>query len=213
LYRDYWDQFYAKPHPELQDPSPFARFCLAHTAGDSVLVELGCGNGRDALFFARNGLTVTAYDQSTTAIERLRGVASSSDVWVVAPRFIVKRFEDLVDDGRCDVVYSRFTLHTVDAPVASQTLRWAFRNLRPAGQIFIEARTVKDDLYARGEPAGRDAFIHDGHYRRFIRTEELSAELEDIGFVVDELVEADGLATFGADDPVVVRAVASRSGT
>ena len=212
MYRDYWDQFYARPHPELREPSPFARFCLERMASGSELFELGCGNGRDALFFARQGIAVTACDQSKTAIEHLQEVAASNNGWFVPPSFIVKRFEDLVDGGPRDVVYSRFTLHTVDARTASQMLGWAYRNLRTQGQLFVEARTVRDELCGKGESAGRDAFIHDGHYRRFVRTDELTAELETIGFAVRELVEGRGLATFGADDPVVVRAIAVRHG-
>lgn len=210
MFRDYWDEFYAKPHPELRNPSPFARFCLKHIPAESALFELGCGNGRDALFFAKNGLKVEACDQSTTAIERLTAVMTTSDDWVAPPRFIVRRFEDLVDEGPQEVIYSRFTLHAVDAPTASQMLRWAHRNLRTGGILFIEARTVKDDLHGIGEAAGRDAFIHDGHYRRFVRAEELATELEEVGFAVQQLVEGKGMATFGSDDPVVVRAVASR---
>ena len=210
MFRDYWDRFYAKPHPELQEPSPFARFCLDKIPADGVLFELGCGNGRDALYFARNGVTVTACDQSTTAIERLTAIVASSDGWRVAPRFIVRRFEDLADDGPYAVIYSRFTLHTVDGPTASDALRWAHRNLASGGSLLIEARTVKDALHGMGEPAGRDAYIHDGHYRRFVRTEELTEELEALGFAIDQVVEGNGMATFGSDDPVVVRAVASR---
>jgi len=210
LFRDYWDQFYAKPHPELRDPSAFARFCMDQIPAKGSLFELGCGNGRDALYFARNGLAVTACDQSATAIERLAGVAASRDGWPTPPRFIVRRFEELADDGLQDVIYSRFTLHTVDAPTASRTLRWAHRNLRPGGHLFIEARTVLDDLYGVGEEMGRDAFFQDGHYRRFVRADELAAELAEVGFDVRHVVEGKGMAKFGSDDPVVVRAVAGR---
>ena len=210
LFRDYWDEFYAKPHPELQDPSDFARFCKDLIPDHSSVFELGCGNGRDALFLARQGLAVSACDQSTTAIERLTGIVAARDGWTVPPRFFVQRFEDLVDGDPLDVIYSRFTLHTVDAPTASRTLRWAHRNLRPGGQLLIEARTVRDDLYGLGEASGRDAYIHDGHYRRFVRTDELAAELAEVGFDVSQIHEDKGMAIFGSDDPVVVRAVANR---
>ena len=71
-------------------------------------------------------------------------------------------------------------------------------------------RSVSGSLYGYGQPAGRDAFIHDGHYRRFIRRDELHDEIVEIGFRVDELIETDGLAVHGGDDPVVIRAFAIR---
>jgi SAM-dependent methyltransferase len=211
LFRDYWDHFYADPHPELAGPSPFAEFCLQHLPAQSSVFELGCGNGRDALYFAEHGMAVTACDQSATAIERLIGAASRDRAaWVVRPTFVQSRFEDLSDNGPWDAVYSRFTLHAVNQEAGSQMLRWAHRNLRPGGNLFVEARTVNGSLFGVGEPAGRDAFIHDGHYRRFVRAEEIAAELSAIGFEIRSLVEGAGMARFGADDPVVVRAVAAR---
>lgn len=209
-YLEYWDHFYEQPHPEIREPSPFARFCAPLIGDGATLFELGCGNGRDALYFARRGISVTACDQSHTAVDHLDEAVAAGNGWTTPPRFIVRRFEELTDGDPWEVVYSRFTLHTVDASTASRTLRWAFRNLRPEGRLLVEARTVKDELYGQGEPSGRDAFIHDGHYRRFVRTEELTAELSEIGFDLDEVVEAAGLATFGTSDPVVVRTIARR---
>jgi Tellurite resistance protein TehB. len=210
LYRDYWNEFYAKPHPELQEPTPFARYCLERLEPGSRLFELGCGNGRDALFFARHGLVITACDQSVTAIERLNGIVAGHDDWPTPPRFMVSTFDELTSHGLLDAAYSRFTLHAVDAPTATRLLNWSFDNTRLGGKLFIEARTVNGDLYGVGEPAGRDAYVHDGHYRRFIRVEELIVELTSIGFHLDEWMESSGMAVFGADDPVVARIVAIR---
>ena len=39
--------------------------------GGAVL-ELGCGNGRDSLFFLQNGLRVTGVDASDNAIRQLQ---------------------------------------------------------------------------------------------------------------------------------------------
>ena len=212
MYREHWDSFYAQPHADLAEPSPFARDSLSHIAPGSTLFELGCGNGRDALFFARHGIRVIACDQSGVAIQALRAYLDGSNGFFGTPEFVQSRFRALDDRPGLDVVYSRFTLHAVDASEASDTLRWAHRNLRPGGTLLIEARTVHGDLYGVGEPAGRDAFIHDGHYRRFIRPDELATELLDVGFEINDLTEGRGMALKGADDPVVVRVNASTPG-
>ena len=105
----------------------------------------------------------------------------------------------------------RFILHAIQAEVASIGLRWAFRNLRQGGRLFVEARSVRGSLYGVGRAAGRDAFFQDGHYRRFIRLQELRDEIATVGFRLDESVEADGLAVHGDDNPVVIRLFGTRT--
>jgi SAM-dependent methyltransferase len=212
MYREHWDSFYAQPHPDLVDPTPFARHCLHRIAPGSTLFELGCGNGRDALYFARHRLRVTACDQSSVAIGHLREQVRRTHRLHAHVELVEAEFRHLGEIPPVDVVYSRFTLHAVDADEASSVLRWSRRALRPGGQFMIEARSVKGELYGRGEPAGRDAFVHDGHYRRFIRLDELTGELEAVGFEIEEAIEERGLAVFGADDPVVVRVLARAGG-
>jgi hypothetical protein len=119
---------------------------------------------------------------------------------------------EALDDGEAgqlDVVYMRFVLHAVPAEVASRALSWASRNLRAGGRIFIEARSVLGSLYGVGTPAGRDAFFQDGHFRRFIRADELVRELRELGFKIDDVCEEAHLAVHGDDDPVVVRVMAT----
>lgn len=213
MFRDYWDSYYSQPHPDISEPSSFARFCLDHMAPGNTLFELGCGNGRDALFFARHGLRVAACDQSPIAIASLRRHVETNGVYRFPPSFIERRFSELDPLNAVeDAVYSRFTLHAIAADEASTVLRWAGAALRPGGRMFIEARSVLGDLYGVGEPAGRDAFIHDGHFRRFIRRDELIEELATVGLVTIETVEERGLAVYHEDDPVVVRVVAVRGG-
>ncbi len=40
-----------------------------------TLLDLGCGNGRNSLFFAENGFKVTAFDKNINAIENLKRIA------------------------------------------------------------------------------------------------------------------------------------------
>jgi SAM-dependent methyltransferase len=206
----YWDRFYEHPHPDLLEPSSFARLCVSLLSRDDSIFEVGCGNGRDALYMARSGLRVFASDPSPMALAEVRS-RIERELFPHRPRLVARPMEDLDDRhaGDLDAVYMRFVLHAVTAEVASAGLRWASRNLRPDGRIFVEARSVCGSLYGKGQPAGRDAFIHDDHYRRFIRADEFRDEIVAIGFRVDELVEAGGLAVQDNDDPVVIRALAT----
>ena len=210
---EYWNQFYAGEHPEIEQPSSFARSCLGRLPQRGTILEIGCGNGRDALFFAANGLRVLACDPSSVAIDRLSDRAARDNGLPVMPRFFTSSISTLPArlDEPVDAVYLRFVLHAVPRDEASRAIRWARDHLAADGVVLAEARSVLGDLYGVGTPLGDDAFEQDGHYRRFIRSEELVAELRDSGFVIDDLVESDGLAALGADDPVVIRVVARRA--
>lgn len=71
-YEKYWNEYYASNNNLLSTPSLFAReiFSKYMEKGKNV-IELGCGNGRDSLYFARNGLYVTGIDSSQVAISQL----------------------------------------------------------------------------------------------------------------------------------------------
>jgi SAM-dependent methyltransferase len=208
----YWDRFYEQPHPDLLEPSSFARLCVSLLSRDDSIFEVGSGNGRDALYMARAGHRVFASDPSPMALAEVRS-RIEREPFLHRPRLVGRPMENLDDRhaGDLDAAYMRFVLHAVTAEVASAGLRWASRNVRPDGRLFVEVRSVRGSLYGKGRPVGRDAFVHDGHYRRFIRADELRDEIVGIGFRVDELVEASGLAVRGDDDPVVIRAFATRT--
>eukprot|EP00761_Pharyngomonas_kirbyi_P005388 gb/GECH01005393.1/.p1 GENE.gb/GECH01005393.1/~~gb/GECH01005393.1/.p1 ORF type:complete len:204 (+),score=43.11 gb/GECH01005393.1/:1-612(+) len=190
---------------------------------DWHLVDVGCDNVRDSLFFFRNGVPVVAVDQAATAIdtvkEKIRQTSNTMTSTTTSssqcPSHVlhVGDFATLPDDQwnvNIGVVYSRFTLHAVDAKTASFLLHWANTHLEKDGIIAIEARSTKSSLYGKGTPAGRDAFIC-GHYRRFILMDELCQELKSLGFHIVETQEKDGVAKYKDDDPVVVRVIAKKS--
>lgn len=208
--RDYWDQYYSKKHVSIAGCTTFARFCADRLAPESALFELGCGNGRDALFFAELGHRVTACDQSSVAINNLQA-SIVERAFKHPPTLLVGAMGALPPASELDAVYSRFTLHAVTADEASRAMRWALANLMPGGRLFAEARSVLGSLYGKGEEVARDTFLHNDHTRRFLRRDELVAELTEIGFSIVECIEADGLAVHKDDDPVVIRVVARKA--
>ena len=86
----------------------------------------------------------------------------------------------------------------------------AYDMLKPGGYLFIEARSIHDGKYGRGEAVERNAYICDGHYRRFIDIDELALRLEDIGFSIEEKEESDQFAPKEGENAVCLRIAAKK---
>lgn len=201
----YWNQYY-KNRVCSEEPSPFAQYVSTLTEPGKRMVELGCGNGRDAVFFAGLGLQITALDMSQEAIAQLRSRN------IANAEFLCGDFvnSDVHQPGSYDYAYSRFTIHSINRNQEQVLLNNLFRGLRPGGKLFIEVRGVKDPLFGKGRQVEPNAYFYDNHYRRFIVMDELVASLEKRGFRVEYAQERIGFAPYGNDDPPVIRIVAMK---
>lgn len=203
--RDYWNRYYTNDICSRR-PSPFAQYVATLIESGRRLVELGCGNGRDAVYLAGLGLQVTALDLSAVSIERLRAQN------VPNAEFICGDFvnSEIHQPDSYDYAYSRFTLHSINKNQEQLLLQRVFGSLRPGGKLFVEVRSVNDPLFGKGRQLEHNAWFYDNHYRRFIVLDELTAELENCGFMVEYAKESRGFASYGNEDPPVIRVVAAK---
>lgn len=201
----YWNQYY-KNRVCSQEPSPFAQYVATLVEPGKRMVELGCGNGRDAVFFAGRELQVTALDMSREAIAQLRSRN------IANAEFLCGDFvnSNVHQPDSYDYAYSRFTIHSINRNQEQVLLNNLFRGLRPNGKLFIEVRGVNDPLFGKGRQVERNAYFYDNHYRRFIVLDELVESLEQRGFRVEYAQERTGFAPYGNDDPPVIRIVAAK---
>ena len=200
----YWNDFYRKNPPASMQESAFARFVARYVEKDKVLVDIGCGNGRDSFFFGRLGLTVIGIDASDEIISKLGEVASDGHSFVCG-NFINDKS---VYGKRADYFYSRFSLHAINAEGQDELIRNVHDSLGAGGKFFIEVRCVRDSKFGKGEEVEPNAFILDGHYRRFVVMEELLSALIKAGFHIKYAEQEKGFAPFGGDDSEIIRIVA-----
>ena len=201
----YWNQYY-KNRVCSEEPSPFAQYVATLVEPGRDMVELGCGNGRDAVFFAAQGLHITALDMSQEAISQLQS-RNLPNAQFLCGDFVNS---DVHQPDSYDYAYSRFTIHSINRNQEQVLLGNVFRGLRPGGKLFIEVRGVNDPLFGKGKQVERNAFFYDNHYRRFIVLDELVESLERHGFRVEYAQERAGFAPYGNDDPPVIRVVAAK---
>jgi adenylylsulfate kinase-like enzyme/SAM-dependent methyltransferase len=203
---NYWNDYYKHAVEDLGKPSDFARFAMTYMRGEGgKLIDIGCGNGRDSFYFDENGLKVTAVDSSETAIRSID--EKKRRIFGICDNFVSAKALFCVDYDYC---YARWSIHSVDATQQNELLTNIHGALREGGMLFAELRTVNDPKYGHGQPLGKDEFFLDGHYRRFIRPEEFSDELQSIGFKRVYFKESDEFSVVGNDRPMLLRVVATK---
>lgn len=207
----YWNSYYRRQNaPEL--PSQFALFVANEVMTGELpvpggVIDIGCGNGRDTLFFARLGFAVGALDRSQAAValcnQRLErecasaatgsraqmGNADSPDLAALAGEF----------PGPL-LLYSRFFFHAIDEAAETRVIEQAASILaRHGGALAVEFRTTADAASAKATP---------DHYRRFVDPDAFAALVVSAGLSVQWRAEGRGMAKYRADDAHVARLIA-----
>jgi SAM-dependent methyltransferase len=206
----YWSNFYQRH--EVGGGSPFFEAVSTRPDMPGVVLDIGCGDGRDALAFAAEERTVLGLDRSAVAVEHAS-----------------KRAAELGLDGRvrfaaCDVTdadafkrhvatltsssdgpilfYLRFFLHSIREE-AQEAVLAAIRDSARRGDMFAaEFRTDRDEQLAK-------AFGK--HFRRYQNGPAFGAALsERFEFDVLEEVEGQGLSPYQDEDPYLYRVIARR---
>lgn len=206
----YWNSYY-KADKAPKEPSTFAKYVAEnYDLRNGRLLELGCGNGRDSLFFQRIGTEVIAIDNSEEIIHELREVNRDKDILFVCDDFTKT---NALFRQQFDFCYSRFTLHAISAEQEKQVIRNVYQSLKPSknrGYFFIEVRSVNDDIYGKGKQVGVDSYIYEGHFRRFVRRDELENRLRGEGFQIVLSEEERNFAVYGEQNPPIIRIIARK---
>lgn len=203
---DYWNDYYKREVDTMQ-PSLFAKEAEKLLVKSKNLLELGCGDGRDSVYFASVGLNVTAIDASDVAIDRLKKEHDDDNICFICDDFVSS---SAIFSGQYDYVYSRFTLHAINDVQETEVLHNVFKVLKQEGLFLIEVRSVNDELFGKGKKVGRNSFVYDGHFRRFIEMEELVGKLKETGFGILSAVEDIDFAPYKDSNPPIIRVVAKK---
>ena len=143
----FWDRLYQTDNSFFgEEPCNFALSSYNDYMEKNSLkkiLELGCGQGRDTLFFASKGIDVTALDYSNIAIEGLLKHASIFD-----PRNKPIPF----NNNEFDAVYSHmfFNMH-----FRLKQMKFVFQEIRRVlkhnGFNFFSVRNHNDKSFGKGK--------------------------------------------------------------
>jgi cyclopropane fatty-acyl-phospholipid synthase-like methyltransferase len=203
----YWDDYYANRSSVARPlPSQFATFVAGELPGACRVVELGCGNGRDSIFFASYGHDVTGVDGSESAV---KGCQALAEALGVEARFLHSNIDDpelpaslggSEQDGPL-VIYARFFVHAITDEEEKDFFALATALTSPGDMLAVEYRTVRDQSGAK---------VTDAHYRRFVAPSSFQANALASGFEVTYAAEGFGFAKYKQDDAYCARELFTR---
>lgn len=192
-----WQSAFAS-RPEMfgVEPSYAARHTAARCKheGRQTILELGCGQGRDALFFAGSRFQVTALDYSERGLQELRAKAEQARLSSRLNTVCHDIRQPLpFDEGSFDVCFSHMVycmaLTTAELKTLSDDIH---RVLKPGGLNIYTARNTADPDYRSGIHRGEEMYELEGgfivHFFTRKKVEWLAEKFELVG--VDQFEES-----------------------
>ena len=191
LDKKYWNTFYQKHRKKNEQPSAFCIFVLdtlpQYTQNKLLILDAGCGNGRDTYAFAKDGHNVCGIDSCGHLPPDAQHVHFATDDFTVHMK------------QRYDLIYSRFTFHSIND---EQQESFLASIQQPNTFLCIETRSDKGINTKR---------IHgDTHYRNFTNIDTLQAQLKAHHFDILFLYEGQDVAVYKDENPVCIRVIAQK---
>ena len=188
-----WDRVYSSDSSFFgEDPSNFGLDCYEEFKKHEVknVLELGCGQGRDTIFFASNGLDVVAMDSSQVAVGALSKIITEKNLPIKAMIYDVSEGMPF-DNSYFDAVYSHmfFNIRFTD-----DQLKYFFvevnRVLKDGGLNLFSVRSDNDAMYKKGTEVEKNIYDINGFQIRFFTKPDLTKISLSNGFEPYKITEA-----------------------
>jgi SAM-dependent methyltransferase len=166
------------------DPTPFAVECgelLVERGVEQMVLDLGCGYGRDSVLLAQYDLEILPLDASEVAIELLQKRVSGTPLVTMVNPVWNDILDDLpVSDDFFSAAYSwNFLNQDFSEENIDFIMEEVYRTLLPGGFLMLGIRSTHDPLYGMGEEIEPHVFRFEGRDRRFWTLEYAESKLED----------------------------------
>lgn len=159
----------------IKTPTLFSQEVLKYFLKNSRLLDLGCGQGQDSIFFASQGLQVTGADFSSSALEF---ASQNSKDLNPSPKYLQHDLRDKFPfpNWEFDIVYSHLSLHFFDDTTTNFIFSEIARVLESGGIFAALFNTLNDPEVSKSKKLPSGLYLTpSGLEKRFFTPDSLKS--------------------------------------
>lgn len=146
-----WEQMYRSGERGAEDAPTLPLVETVATLTPDAAIDLACGSGRNALYLAENGWTVTAVDASPSAIDKLKQRARERGLEVIAQVADLTAADFALPNAAFDLIVIAYYLQRDLFPKLKPALRpggvvLAIVHILEQGEQMTEKRAAPGEL-------------------------------------------------------------------
>jgi tellurite methyltransferase len=197
--KNYWEKFYQENHNLniFKTSSSFSKFVLKKIKDYSHVIDLGCGNARDSVYFLLKGKNVISLDKSGKVIKLNKKKFKNKNINFV--KFdISKNLSKVIKTKKPKCFYSRFVMHSLTKNLIKNHIKQLSKIFSNKDIFYMEYRCFEDKYKKK---------IYSNHYRNFMKTTDIEIILNKNNLYSTVVTKGVGFAKFGKEDPFIARHV------
>lgn len=150
---------------------------------DMKILDAGCGEGRNTVYFINEGYQVFGIDQNETAIQYCRFMAKSLDKEYDAHRFQVAGLEEIpFHQSAFDAVICSAVLHFAQNEANFwKMMHEMLRVLKPGGILWFRMTTAFGGILEQSESLGNGRYLLPDRSERFLLNQMQLDCLKELG--------------------------------
>jgi SAM-dependent methyltransferase len=199
--KKFWNSFYKIN--KIQKNSNFAKFTVYKKKNSLNILDLGCGNGRDAFYFANFFKHVLAIDRSGIAVKQNNKINKFKNLSFKKADIINAK---LITNKKFDNIYARFFLHTLSDNEENIFFKNIKKIMKKKALVYLEFRTIKDPMIKKGIKISKNERFTD-HYRRFIDLNDFKNRIIEHKLKILYLKESNLYSVYKNQKPHLARVI------
>ena len=203
LNKSFWNNYYKSNKNDINKQSSFAEFVYENYGKNcKYLLDLGCGNCRDSIFFCNKNIIVDAVDYNGHIEKDYNNLKLIKED--------VEQFLSNKDIKSYNILYMRWFLHAMPYEKSEEIFKLSTNIIEKGQKICIEVRSINDNTLIKNSTYDKEDLSYKTTHKRWLysieKLENLSEKYNMKKIYIEEGYFSPNKST-ETENPLLIRCV------